>query len=228
MEDSKSWWWFEKYLVPPIEYCVYPRKNPINYTVNSYNYRCPEFDTIDWEKSIVVLGGSDFFGEGIEDENLCSTVLQRKTGWPVINLASPAASNQQIVLTMAMLSRHYKPRCWIVGWCDVYRWMHWDTKQSDPEKIISPRGPHKEFCHKPFPQLADALPWYSSQARVTALAIAGNRMLEFGQGAWEQSKEWGITQHNFIDAGVVENHSGDQTQNMFAEIAIKEITERGW
>jgi hypothetical protein len=44
--NNTSWWWFEDNFLPPQMKNVYPRVNPIDYKVNSYGYRCPEFDKL--------------------------------------------------------------------------------------------------------------------------------------------------------------------------------------
>lgn len=226
MEEVKTWWWFEQHLVPPQEYNPYPKDNPIKYGVNSYNYRCPEFDTIDWANSYVFFGGSDVFGEGLEDDQTVSHQLEKLLGQPVINMGIAAASNQQMVLAMSMLARHHTPKAWIVGWNDVYRWLHWDRKEIDPIKVQAPRGPHKEFCSDPFPQLLESLPWYSSQARVTALALCKDRLIEVGVSTITTLNEWGVPALDFIDDGRIVGHPGPETHKKFAEWLYKEIKRK--
>jgi hypothetical protein len=217
-----SWQWFEKYLVPPQDFNLYPKKNPIAYGVNSQNYRCPEFDTIDWANSYVLLGGSDVYGEGLEDNQIVSYYLEKMLGEPVINLAVPAASNQLIVLSMAMLAKHHKPKKWIVAWSDSCRWLHWNKNAKDDVSVQAHRASHEQFCSEPWPQLMDSLDWYSSQARIGVQAIAENNIIEFGFGE-QIDPEWAVHTFDLIDEGRVEHHPGPQTNKMIAEWLCGEI-----
>jgi hypothetical protein len=226
MQEIETWWWFEKHLVPPQEYNPYPKDNPINYKVNSYNYRCPEFDTIEWEKSYVVFGGSDIFGEGVPDDQIFTVHLEKLLKQPVVNMGISAASNQQIVLAISMLARYHKPKAWIIAWSDAYRWLHWNPNETDAIRVQAPRGPHKEFCSEPFPQLLESLPWYSSQARVTALSLCQDRLIETGVSTISTLKEWGVPGFNIVDDGRIVGHSGPETHKKFAEWVYLEIKRR--
>jgi hypothetical protein len=58
----------------------------VQYTLNSHGYRCPEFDTIDWQNTIVTLGCSHTFGIGVDDSEIYARLLQDKLGTPVVSL----------------------------------------------------------------------------------------------------------------------------------------------
>lgn len=217
-----SWWWFEENMLPPQEYNRYPKH--IKYGVNSHNYRCPEFNTIDWENSYVLFGGSDVYGEGLEDNKIMSHYLQEMLDEPVINLAIPAASNQLIVLAMAMLAKHHKPKAWIVGWSDSCRWLHWDVNANNAVDVQAHRGPHKDYCGSPFPQLLDSLDWYSSQSRVMAQAIAKDRLIELGAESIPILKEWGVPEIEYVDQGNAnEHHAGSSTHILAAKCIYDQI-----
>ena len=62
----------------------------VRYTLNSHGYRCPEFDTIDWQNTIVTLGCSHTFGISIDDNETYASLLQEKLGIPVVNLGMSA------------------------------------------------------------------------------------------------------------------------------------------
>lgn len=223
----KSWPWFNNKFLPPQDYNLYPKKDHPNYVVNSDNYRCPEFNTIDWENSYVLLGGSDLYGEGLKEHEIMSYFLEQLLGKPVINLGVPACSNQHIVLTMSMLAKHYTPKAWIVAWGDDCRWLHWDPKSKDDVNVQAHRGPHEQFCGNPYPQLLDALPWYASQARVTAQAIGGDRLIEFGGEPVPIFKEWNVATVKFVDKAIDGDHIGVNTHRLAAELMFRLIKERG-
>lgn len=58
----------------------------VYYTLNSYGYRCPEFETIDWQNSIITLGCSHTYGIGLTDTSTYSSKLSEILDIPVINL----------------------------------------------------------------------------------------------------------------------------------------------
>lgn len=63
--------------------------NHCHYTVNSQGYRCPEFDAIDWENSIIFFGCSHVFGIGLLDHETVANQLSLILNCPVINLGTP-------------------------------------------------------------------------------------------------------------------------------------------
>lgn len=220
--NNKSWWWFEENFLPPQMKNVYPRINPIDYQVNSYGYRCPEFDTIDWENSYVLLGASNIFGEGVLEDETISYYLQEMLQIPVINLGYAAASNQHVLLTMSMLAKKHTPKKWLVSYLDQTRWLHWDHTTNDPIDVQAHRASHEAFCGDPWPALMESLDWYSSQARVSIQAIAKGNMVEFGFDG-QIIEEWNIKTFPLIDEGRVEQHPGPKTNKMIAEWLFEEI-----
>ena len=221
--NNISWWWFEDNFLPPQMKNVYPRVNPIDYKVNSYGYRCPEFDTINWKDSYVLLGASNIFGEGVLEDETISYYLEQMIGKPVINLGFAAASNQHVLLTMSMLAKKHTPKKWIVSYLDSSRWLHWDPTTTDPIDVQAHRASHEQFCSDPWPQLMDSLDWYSSQSRVSVQAIAKNNIIEFGFGE-QIDPAWGVRTFELIDEGRVEQHPGPNTNKMIAEWLYREIT----
>lgn len=60
--------------------------------VNSKGYRAPEFNTVDWENSVVIFGCSFVYGTAIGYEETISSHLEEILGRPVINMGVPASS----------------------------------------------------------------------------------------------------------------------------------------
>ena len=226
MYDTPSWWWFEENFLPPQAFNPYPKHDPVKYGTNSYGYRCPEFNTVDWENSYVVLGPSFIFGEGLEDNQTSAAYLQELLDAPVINLGFSGSSNQHILLVMSMLARKHTPKKWIVCWADNARWLHWNSDTEDPIKVQAHRGPHKEFCDDPYPQLLDSLSWYSSQARTAVQAIAKNNLIEFGFAQTPILKEWGIKSFEMIDVSKDPGHPGPETNKLVAKWIYDEINKQ--
>lgn len=68
------------------------RNEKVTYTLNSQGFRCAEFETIDWNNSILVIGDSTGFGTGVDDSQTCTKQLADLTNRSVINLSQDGAS----------------------------------------------------------------------------------------------------------------------------------------
>lgn len=222
IKNNKNWWWFTENFLPPQMKNVYPKINPIDYKVNSYGYRCPDFNIVDWKNSYVLLGASNIFGEGVLEDETINYYLQEMLNMPVINLGFAAASNQHLLLTMSMLAKKHKPKMWLVSYLDTSRWLHWDTSTIDPIEVQAHRGSHEQFCGNPWPQLMESLDWYSSQSRVSIQAIGRDNMIEFSYGD-QLDPDWDIKTFDLIDEGRVKHHPGPKTNRMIAEWLYREI-----
>jgi len=100
----------------------YYRSHSVTYTLNSYGYRAPEFETIDWAKSVVVLGSSDIFGVGLDDKDTITSHLEKMIGCPVINLGTGGTGIDFILYNSIILKNlGVKPRTVICTWPSVYR-----------------------------------------------------------------------------------------------------------
>lgn len=90
-----------------------------DYKINSYGYRCPEWDTMpDGKKNVAVLGCSHTFGQGnAEDEHWVHFLSQHNTKrlryW---NLAQPGASADKVVRILYGCEKIIDPRIIIVCW----------------------------------------------------------------------------------------------------------------
>jgi hypothetical protein len=65
----------------------YYRNNQVTYSWNSNGYRAPEWDTIDWAKSHVLMGCSYAMGSGIDDRDTISSQIPNG-----VNLAQSGTS----------------------------------------------------------------------------------------------------------------------------------------
>ena len=88
-----------------------------NYTLNSQGFRAPEFLKVDWASSVVVLGCSFVFGEGVDDTQCLTYQLSEIIGRPVINLGIPGAGPDLIFYNNIVLQRQYpQPQQVIIVW----------------------------------------------------------------------------------------------------------------
>lgn len=92
------------------------------YTVNSQGYRCPEFETIEWEKSILTLGCSHTFGVGAADDCTVAAQLQLLLNEPVINLGQGATGYSFSWMNSTLLKKHgVRPKAVVYIWPDYSR-----------------------------------------------------------------------------------------------------------
>jgi hypothetical protein len=72
------------------------RNQQITYKLNSQNYRAPEWDSIDWENSVVMFGCSQVFGVGVDEDQTLGYYLSELLNKPVINLGIPGGSSMAL------------------------------------------------------------------------------------------------------------------------------------
>ena len=68
------------------------KTSPVKYQLNSQGYRCPEWDSISWNDSIVLFGCSFVFGLGINNVDTCSHQLATLQTTNTVNLGRVGTS----------------------------------------------------------------------------------------------------------------------------------------
>lgn len=98
-------------------------RTPVNYYLNSDSYRAPEWDTVDWAKSVVFFGCSEMFGVAIDTPETVPAIYTQLTGIPSVNCGRPGASNGEIAeLVEAVLEMTgTKPAAVVVAWAPLER-----------------------------------------------------------------------------------------------------------
>ena len=113
------------------------RSKKVTYTTNSQAYRSPEWDQINWEESVLVLGCSFAFGLGISDEDTCSSQLSTIINKPVINLGVVGASPMTTWINSTILAYNkIKPAGVIYIWPPAHR-----VAELHPNQKITNYGP---------------------------------------------------------------------------------------
>jgi hypothetical protein len=91
-------------------------------TLNSLNYRCPEFEDVEWDKSVVIFGCSNVFGIGLHDKDTISFQLEQLINRPVINMGVPASSIAYSAFNQLVLAeKNVKPHAVINLWTSISR-----------------------------------------------------------------------------------------------------------
>lgn len=114
----------------------YYRDNPIEYNVNSHNYRCAEFDDIDWDNSVLILGCSHAFGTGLHTEDTIAKQLEKLLPYQVVNLGVPASSMYFSFLNQVILKKNnINPKGVVNIWTSIERYSLFKENNTDPFPI---------------------------------------------------------------------------------------------
>ena len=123
------------------EYWKYADPGTITYVHNSDGFREPrEFDTIDWEKTSVVIGCSFTYGQACEFENTVSEILTREYGVHFVNGGIPGSSNKVIHNNAIAFMKKYNPKKVIIIWSHPTRntWVHAKDNRTWEHETILP------------------------------------------------------------------------------------------
>ena len=106
------------------------RTKKILYSVNSSGYRTYEWDKIDWQNAIVLLGCSNTFGVGLADDETISYLLEKETGRQVVNLGFPAGSPDRMLNNSSTLIDLFgAPYAVIINWPPLTRMCYYDLHE---------------------------------------------------------------------------------------------------
>ena len=109
------------------------RTSPVNYTLNSQNYRTKPFEEINWSESVVIFGCSMVFGVGLDDSETIDAALYRQTGIPAVNMGSCSTSMMFSLYNSAILNKNYPtPRAVVQLWTGLNRCTYFS-----PYKILN-------------------------------------------------------------------------------------------
>jgi hypothetical protein len=91
-------------------------------SLNSHYYRCPEFESVEWDKSVVIFGCSNVAGVGLHVKDTISFQLEQLINRPVINMGVPASSIAYSVFNQLVLAeKNVKPHAVINLWTTISR-----------------------------------------------------------------------------------------------------------
>lgn len=98
------------------------RTKPVHYSINSQGYRCPEFDQVDWNNSILMFGCSNIFGTGVDDNEIISSLVSKQLNMPVINLAVCGSDDLlHFINSNILYEAGVRPRAVVYIWPGIYR-----------------------------------------------------------------------------------------------------------
>lgn len=149
------------------------RTATVKYTINSYGYRTKEFDDIDWQDSIVILGCSTVFGLGVSDENTISYHLSKLFNKDVINLGVVGCSNQFILdLSLVLKKKYGIPYGIIFMWTGTSRFPYYSFERLNHIGIWNATGGNDILDSKKYSYLFKYLYNETSHEAITFYNIA--------------------------------------------------------
>lgn len=110
------------------------RSKPVQYSLNSQLYRAPEWDTIDWNNSVILFGDSMSYGVGVNDTDVITYRLSQQLSMPVINLSQSGVGIHFFLANSIILKEAgINPKAVIYLWPDRIR----QTEFVSDKKILS-------------------------------------------------------------------------------------------
>jgi hypothetical protein len=104
----------------------YYRDKAVSYTFNSTGYRAPEFDSVDWPNSWVIMGCSYVLGVGVAYEDTLGEQLSSMLEAPVINLGIGGGNISLMQYNTAlMVERGIRPKGVIIVVPEMTRMTYW-------------------------------------------------------------------------------------------------------
>ena len=117
----------------------------ITYRLNKSGFRTYEFKDIDWRNCIVLLGCSNTFGIGVDEDETLSYFLEKLTNKQVVNLGMGGISNDVIIEKLNIIINKFEiPTNIIINWTSPDRFRYylknkfidcgnWITEESERE-----------------------------------------------------------------------------------------------
>lgn len=99
------------------------RNKDISYRFNNYGFRGKEFSTVEWDKSVIVIGDSIVFGCGLAEDDTIPKQLEKIANIPCVNLGISASGIDLACVNSLILHDNYPtPKAIVHIWTDMYRY----------------------------------------------------------------------------------------------------------
>lgn len=108
------------------------RKKKISYKLNEQGFREKPFKKVRWDKSVVIIGCSIAYGEGLALEDNIASQLSNILSIPVINLSISGSAIDLALFNSTILNTYYpKPKAIVHIWTSPNRYTHFSNITSD-------------------------------------------------------------------------------------------------
>jgi len=191
----------------------------VKYHFNSHGYRCPEFNTVDWNNSIVLFGCSMAMGTAVDQTEIFSTLLQDDIGVPVINLGVSGSSILFSLINQYRLAENkFIPKAVINMWTYPNR-----VTQVLDNEVIEHHGPwtpyYKDFVDQDFFRVNsdDNQCMFMSREYIRMAKVLWRDIIHI-QGTYSPKiAEMGIHLYEELDLGRDLMHPGKETHQATAK-----------
>jgi len=182
----------------------------IEYNLNKHGYRTPEFESIDWTKSLVCFGCSVTLGIGVDEKNSWPTKLGEFLKISIVNLGQGGVGIDYIVAQLVfLLNQGYYPKKIAVVWPAETRIYYW----GEGSKEIQERDDLKNFfCQNDIHMLRNA------QINITAFNQL-SKHIPLVEMTWSNFLHLNlkISKWRKVDLGTDKIHPGPKSHLLAAE-----------
>ena len=133
-------------------------RSSFSYKINSFGFRAPDFNTVDWRNSYVILGCSHVFGVGTPYHETIGQYIAKELNSPVINMGVGGATTTVIYNNFLKLIKDYgKPKGVFILWT-------YPTRQT----LVNYSVPENNHSYiEPFWKRQDVIPGFELYKKVT-------------------------------------------------------------
>ena len=121
-------------------------KNNVIYNLNKHNFRAPDFDDVQWDRSIAVFGCSNIFGTGQLEQDTIPTLMSQFTDRPIINMGVGGLGCDGVAHNVAIMKQNYNPFLCFVVWPERARFVY--KGKTDYRYMTSWEATHGTWDHE--------------------------------------------------------------------------------
>lgn len=204
----------------------------IKYKYNSNGFRAPEFNTVDWANSIVILGCSNVLGVGNLLENSVPSVVERLINIPTVNLGISGSAVDHACWNSLILHENYPhPKAIVQVWSSTQRYTDFldvgMVRHDYPifgvpmcPSNVQPRKSH--YCAKHTWELRSKFYAFADRA------LWKNKTLYYEASFFKHSAEQlEVPFVAEVDQARDYDHPGPKTCRLMAELIVENLKEQG-
>lgn len=208
------------------EYLLMDNKSPfakswtgpkISYSINQQGYRCPNWDQINWNESILVFGGSNVFGIGVSECQTLSSCISRLTNINAVNLGQPATGPAfQWANSLRLLEQGVKPKGVVYIWPNEFRYLEFTDNTGIHVKNVGPWTKNsyiKEWISHPYQAEMTTRFFIESMKYTWDCPIAQFRLIQSDANSPLEE----------LDRSRDRQHPGPKSYELWADVVVNEL-----
>lgn len=139
---------------------VVPDDSHITYTHNSQGYRCGEWSSYDWSRTVAWFGCSEVYGVGVPECDTVTSIYSERTGVAACNFGIPGGSCGEIAALVVNVLDQVDPLATVIGWpfydrmyCCGHTMAPWNY--ADPDRFLGTREEYT-YCRSRYKKFVAA------------------------------------------------------------------------